>query len=355
LKSTPREFQAIADFGAKALATLPGAQDYWAMTCTPDLKRRRPAFRLSDVKPWQLALFVGVPAGNFFYFLYVFFAPSIAHFTIGSWLGMSLACFLIPFAGVTGAHALIDSTFSRIFGLRRRMDPREIERMELVGRIEKLDSAGDWRQANRLRVELLNKELANPAVVAFEIGRVFQEKLHSLVEALDWYRRCATYGEDNNAHFHEANCRAESLKDAVRADENDRRAREAAVAEAIAADDCDRAEAAIEELARLHPNSTAVHFFRGLVASRRGAHALAAGHYREALRADPDNEKAAYSLAVAQTKAGVLHPARQAWTEYLEKFPNADPQFIQNARDSLAEIDALLRPTRPCHCVPPAG
>jgi hypothetical protein len=313
------------------------------MTNTPALKSKKPMFSLGAMKPWHFGLFVGCPIGNLFYFAVVVFSP-FSHFSLWTWLSVNVATFLLPFLGVTGIHQFIDSGIFDIFGLRRRMDPRDIERIELLGRIEQLGGAGDWRQANRLRVDLLTRGLApNPAVVAFEIGRVFEEKLGSPVEALAWYRRCAGYGEENNSHFQEARHRAELLKDAVRADDADRQAREAAVNEAIRIEDYERAQTATEELARLHPNSPAVHFFRGMIASRRGAHALAAGHYRDALRANPDDEKAAYSLAAAHTQAGELHAARQAWREYLDKFPNADPKFVQSARDSLAEIDAQLQ------------
>jgi tetratricopeptide (TPR) repeat protein len=307
------------------------------MTHAPELRHRDGGYSLRDT-PWFFGLVVGAPIGFVFFMMFtIFWRVQFSGFRL---LGATAGGFLIAFALWTlvqkGSRAVVD----KLFGWGGEPDPVDVARNALLSHIEQFDHAGDGRQANRLRVELIDKGLAvNPAVVCFQIGRVFEETVKSPREALQWYRRCLAAGEENNAHFREAQQRVELLKDAVRADDADRQAREIVIADAIGAGDDARAEAAIADLARLHPHGEAPQFFRGLLASHRDAHALAAGHYREALAVNPGNEKAAFNLAVALTKTGDFVAARAAWRDFLAKYPATSPEFAQAARAALAEID----------------
>ena len=67
---------------------------------------------------------------------------------------------------------------------------------------------------------------------------------------------------------------------------------------------------------------------------------------REAVSLDPTNEKAAYYIALAAEQSGDRQAGADAWSDLLNRFPNATGAWVAVARRKVAELGAPVGPTR---------
>lgn len=283
------------------------------------------------------ALVIGAPTGMGFYFLGTLATGhfSVFHLILAGCVGAAFT-FLVK----AGYDKMADAFSDKLMGLKREFTPEEQTRIDYDELISACDNSGDFVDAVRQRKAYLENGAAkHPNKLAFQIACLYDEKLNEPREAIYWYRKTLSYGEEKNDYRNAAQEALDRLLEKCDTSEKDFQERSAALKQALTDGREEVADEMIAELRRLYPERDAPYLLAGVLASRREHHSLAVSYYQQALERNPQNAKAAFNLAVAFGKSRQWDAARAAWQDFLERFGELNPQEAEQARQSLAAID----------------
>jgi len=289
---------------------------------------------------WFPALIMGPIAGSIVYLAVAFYFHK---FSIVQFIMANIAFFIGIYAIRWTMDTFSSGFANSLFGFGRRVNPESLELMQLQRNIERTEGDYDFRGAVQARKDLLNSGLVpDTARLAFEIARIYEEKLSEPVDALYWYRKTLSLGGKDGGFANAAEEGIERLKQSTSTSDEDRQKREEAIRQLIEENELEQAEGHCEELRRLYPKNGAHFFFLGIMASRRENYARAASFYEQALALNPGDEKSAFNRAVALGKAEYDIEARDAWRFYLEHFGERDPQFKRTAEEAIEALTQRL-------------
>lgn len=283
------------------------------------------------------ALVIGAPTGMGIYFLVTLATRSfsVLQLILAGGVGFGFA-YLVK----AGYEKVTDVVTDKLMGLKREFTPEEQARREYDELIAACDNRGDDAEAVRQRKAYLESgAAAHPNKLAFQIACLYDEKLHEPQEAVYWYRKTLSYGEEKNDYCNAAREALDRLLNQGDVSEEDFQNRVEALKQALTENNEEAAEGLIADLRRLYPERDAPCLLAGVLASRREHHALAVAYYQLALERNPQNVKAAFNLAVAFGKSRQWGEARAAWRDFLERFGERHPQEADQARRALAAVE----------------
>jgi tetratricopeptide (TPR) repeat protein len=105
----------------------------------------------------------------------------------------------------------------------------------------------------------------------------------------------------------------------------------------LRAGELEEATLVLEEAAALNPGDAETRYAFGSALRKRFAHARALGEFEAALDLDADHEGAAFARARTLEDLGLLDRAREAWRDFLRRFPAG--QWAEQARARMAELE----------------
>ncbi|MDP8224953.1 MAG: hypothetical protein P9L99_16455 [Candidatus Lernaella stagnicola] len=231
-----------------------------------------------------------------------------------------------------------------VYGTRRNVnsDERDIELWK--HEIKAAETAGNFDRVVRLRKELLAGDLPHdPAVQAFHIARIYEDRLQRPLDALHWYQKAVSLADEGGTHRIEAEAGIERLTAASHLSVHDRDSRLREIAEAIELGTLGTATKHCRDMRRIYPNDSNPLFYLGLIASRRNNHVYAAARYQEALALDANHERAAFNYAIALQKADRDLEAVAAWKAYLERFGTPESDHTKIARKAVETMSERHR------------